>query len=145
MGLWCGATLYEILTGEVPYKEEGGRNQQENNFPLKPMRNAVPQSIQRLIMSCLSLDPKKRPSANQIIKLSEKHLNSSNRVVIYLSSIVILGIIVLCGYLYFGKPQPDSIEEKILVSLSFLSNLKRTKSFLLPFPCIMTESFIGVI
>ena len=111
--IWAfGATLYEILTGEVPYKEEGGKNQLENNFPLKPMGNSIPKSVQKLILSCLSMEPKDRPTANQIIKLSEKHLNSSNNIIIYISSILVLGLIALFGYWALGKPQSISVEEK---------------------------------
>ncbi len=119
--VWAfGATLYEILTGEVPYKEEGGRNQLENNFPLKSMGNAVPKSIQRLIVSCLSLDPKKRPTANQIIALAEKHLSASNRGKVFLSLLLTLGLVVLGCYLYFGKPQPISIEDRFKEAVALL-------------------------
>ena len=73
--IWAfGATLYEILTGNVPFGEEGGKNQLENNLKLKSIGSNIPKDVQKLIISCLALNPQERPTANQIIKLSEKHL-----------------------------------------------------------------------
>ena len=64
--IWAfGATLYEILTGEVPFGEEGGRYQQENNDLPSPI-NHVSSDIRRLINDCMALEPEKRPSAYQI-------------------------------------------------------------------------------
>lgn len=64
--IWAfGATLYEILTGDVPFGEEGGRYQQENNL-LPPPINNIPSDIRRLINDCMALEPDKRPSAYQI-------------------------------------------------------------------------------
>lgn len=64
--IWAfGATLYEILTGNVPFGEEGGRFQMENHAQ-PPQNNNIPSDIQRLITDCLSLEPGNRPSANSI-------------------------------------------------------------------------------
>lgn len=66
--IWAfGATLCEILTGKVPFGEEGGNCQKPNNLPM-PLIPNVSADIQRLVHTCLSLDPKKRPSAAEIKK-----------------------------------------------------------------------------
>ena len=120
--IWAfGATLYEILTGDVPFKEEGGKNQLENRMKLRPMGNNIPKDIQKLIFSCLSLKPQERPTANQIIKLSEKHLNSSNSIFKYTSIIIILSLLTW-GIYTLVKPSPIPIEETYLSALTMLNS-----------------------
>lgn len=125
--IWAfGATLYEILIGEVPFKEEGGKNQLENNMKLKSMGNNIPKDIQKLIFSCLSLNPQERPTANQIIKLSEKHLNTSNSIVKYASA-VILFTLIAWGIYTLIKPSPTTIEETYLSALTMLNSNEPNK------------------
>ena len=64
--IWAfGATLCEILTGKVPFGEEGGSNQVAKNMSMPSIPN-VPSDIQRLIHACLSPEPGNRPSAAEI-------------------------------------------------------------------------------
>lgn len=133
--IWAfGATLYEILTGEVPFKEEGGKNQLENNMKLKSMGNNIPKDIQKLIFSCLSLNPQERPTANQIIKLSENHLNTSNSIVKYASIIIVMSLLAW-GIYALIKPSPTTIEETYLSALTMLNsnepNKVRTGEFIM--------------
>lgn len=122
--IWAfGATLYEILTGEVPFKEEGGKNQLENNMKLSFMGNKIPKDIQKLIISCLSLNPKKRPNANQIIKLSEKHLDSSNSIVKYASVVILFALIIWGVYSWLSPTTPSiSMEESYNKALVMLNS-----------------------
>lgn len=76
--VWAfGATLCEILTGKVPFGEEGGKMQIETNAPM-PTIPGVSTSIQKLIHTCLSRDPKDRPSAEQIVKIAKAELYPTN-------------------------------------------------------------------
>lgn len=69
--IWAfGATLCEILTGKVPFGEDGGRTQLEGDDNLPKIEN-VSESIERLIQACLSKDAANRPSAEQIIKAAQ--------------------------------------------------------------------------
>lgn len=105
--IWAfGAMLYEILTGDVPYKEEGGKNQLEHNIRTVPMGKRIPKDIQRLILSCLALNPQKRPTANQIIKIAEKHIAASKVFRNILLGLV--AIIAAVGGYYILKPS-DSL------------------------------------
>lgn len=64
--IWAfGATLCEILTGNVPFGEDGGRNQSEKNLPM-PIIPHVSSDIQRLIYACLDENPNNRPSASEL-------------------------------------------------------------------------------
>lgn len=69
--IWAlGATLCEIIAGEVPFGEDGGKAQEESNLPI-PHIKGVSADIQRLIHDCLEKDPAKRPSAEQLVKAAE--------------------------------------------------------------------------
>lgn len=108
--IWAfGATLYEILTGEVPFAEEGGKNQLDNSMKLKSLGSNIPRDIQKLIISCLSLNPQDRPTANQIIKLSEKHLNFSKGVLKYTSALILLALVVWGAYSMLSPTPPSPI------------------------------------
>lgn len=111
--IWAfGATLYEILTGSVPFGEEGGRSQLEKNMKVGAMGGKIPKDVQRLVFSCLSLNPKERPTANQIIKISEKHINSSSGILKY-TSLVVLLLLASWGIYKFLTTQSSSFQQPI--------------------------------
>lgn len=100
--IWAfGATLYEILTGNVPFGEEGGKNQLESDIPLSPVTN-VPADIQRLISACLAKKPEDRPSAEQLIeaaKAKQFPLRSKRFLYLGLSALILLLIVGLMFFL----------------------------------------------
>ena len=61
-----GVTLYEMLTGEGPFREasRGQRFPQtkERPVPLRSRRQGVPASLDDLVLSCLARDPASRPT-----------------------------------------------------------------------------------
>lgn len=120
--IWAfGATLYEILTGNVPYREEGGKNQLMNNVQPQPMGSGTPKDVQKLILSCISLNPKDRPTANQIIKIAEKHLDSHGNIPKYALMIAgCLAIGLLAYYNLRSVPVPRSNEEIYHAALQML-------------------------
>lgn len=70
--IWSfGATLYELITGKMPFGENGGLDQLEKGTQPKPISQNIPNSIKKLIADCLSLDPGKRPSASKIYKAAQ--------------------------------------------------------------------------
>ena len=104
--IWAfGATLYEILTGNVPFGEEGGRFQMENHA-LPPQNNKIPSDIQRLITDCLSLEPGNRPSANSIKEaaLVRHYPIKSKRNFIWILGVVAILIIGLLAFAFLSKP-----------------------------------------
>jgi serine/threonine protein kinase len=61
-----GATLYELLTGKLPFPEQkdGEPYPQVSQPPssIRQHRPAVPTGLEKLVLSCLSRDPKARPN-----------------------------------------------------------------------------------
>lgn len=69
--IWAfGATLYELITGVVPFGESGGEYQLETGKSVEPIKQNIPNDIKNLIYDCLSLDISKRPTAEYIYKCS---------------------------------------------------------------------------
>lgn len=69
--IWSfGATLFELITGRVPFGENGGIAQLEEQLPPEISQN-IPSDIKKLISDCLSFDPAKRPSAANIYKAAQ--------------------------------------------------------------------------
>ena len=68
--IWAfGATLCEILTGNLPFGNEGGKAQANASMP--ELKEA-PLSVRNLILACLQSNPEKRPSARQIMDAAQK-------------------------------------------------------------------------
>lgn len=69
--IWSfGATLYEILTGSVPFGEKGGMRQLVDKDPTLDFKGMHP-DFRNLIKSCLQADPKQRPTARQIVESAQ--------------------------------------------------------------------------
>ena len=102
--VWAfGATLCEILTGQVPFGEDGGLNQRDNKVAMISL-SGLPSSIRNLIRACLQKDPKKRPSARQIMeaaRIKRFPLKSKKPLVFALAGLLLLG-----GAVYFFIPKP---------------------------------------
>ncbi len=77
--IWAvGATLYELVTGKLPYGEEGGYAQPEGKVKLE-FPKGIAADVQRLICSCLDEDPAKRPTAEELEALAREKLSSTKR------------------------------------------------------------------
>lgn len=66
-----GATIYELITGDVPFGDKGGERQSETNV-IPPIKAKIPKSIKSLVYSCLDVDPEKRPSAETVAEIARK-------------------------------------------------------------------------
>lgn len=105
--IWAfGATLCEILTGNVPFGEDGGQGQL-NGAAIKPL-TGLPTSIKKLIKACLQKDPNKRPTAAEIAKAAqEKRFPTKSKLPIYIIALVATIMATYVAFLFFAKPQPD--------------------------------------
>lgn len=111
--IWAlGATIYELINGDVPFGSEGGKAQKERKeVPL--LSHNVPKAIRTLLYSCLNADPQKRPSAHQIAELARNKGKKPIKNLLW-----VLAIVVVCsvGILLWAisKPSVKPIEPFLL-------------------------------
>lgn len=108
--IWAfGATLYELITGNPPYYDNGGDAQQST--PAVPQINInIPDDVKQIIYSCLNYDTTKRPSARQIIDLVMKRRYSRvTKKAVAIGSILILIVAGLITYLALHPREPKDM------------------------------------
>lgn len=99
-----GATLCEILTGKVPFGEDGGQAQAEGKYPM-PSIPGVSADIQRLIHDCLAQQPGDRPSAQQVADAARaRQYPPKSRRPLWLS-LIALAIVAAAGLIYYAFSQ----------------------------------------
>lgn len=111
--VWAfGATLYEILTGKVPFGEEGGKFQKENNVLPSPI-SGVSSDIQRLINDCLSMEPGNRPSAQYIKEAAQvkRYPIKSNKKYIWGVGIVGIAVAIIGAVMLVASPSSQKTRE----------------------------------
>jgi eukaryotic-like serine/threonine-protein kinase len=79
-----GVTIYELLTGHMPYPERG----KDEPFPqvlqsptsLRQYRMAVPVGLEKLVKRCLSRDPKARPNLATLLPKLHRYISRGPRM-----------------------------------------------------------------
>ena len=94
--IWAfGATLFEILTGEVPFGENGGKAQRPED-PI-PSVQGVPMAVNRLIGACLDYNPDGRPTARDLAEAAQyKQFPLKHRKWLWAS--LVTSIVLLIGF-----------------------------------------------
>lgn len=68
--IWAfGATLYQLITGKLPYGRGGGKDQPDGEVKLD-YPPIIPSNIKKLVNACLNKDPKQRPTAEELVLAS---------------------------------------------------------------------------
>lgn len=123
--IWAfGATLYEILTGKVPFGEEGGKKQKETNGVI-PAIPSVSSDIQRLIHACLAKDPAKRPTAEEIMESAEarQYPIKSKKIVYGALAFLFVALVVCASYFLINSKSKQPTQEQLyIVALSKLNS-----------------------
>ncbi len=102
-----GATLCEIITGKVPFGEDGGQAQAEGKHPL-PSIPGVSADIQRLIHDCLAQKPGDRPSAQQIADAARaRQYPLKSRKALWLA-LLALAVLTIGGVVYYLSHQESN-------------------------------------
>ena len=66
-----GATIYELLTGDVPFGNEGGALQAKG-ATIPDIKKKIPRRIKNIVYTCLNANPDKRPTAEKIAEIARK-------------------------------------------------------------------------
>jgi serine/threonine protein kinase len=79
--VWAfGATLFELITDDVPFGEFGGLNQKNDPEPpdLPESFKCVNQDLNHILKKCLSREPWDRPKAQDLVELANSFLNTGD-------------------------------------------------------------------
>lgn len=115
--IWAfGATIYEIITGDVPFGQYGGITQKTQDGKIPPIANDVSDELKQLVYDCLALNAWDRPDANEIVKRAQDHRTGKRptepssllkKTKYFAVSAVAAG---LCYFAYTSIDKPDKIE-----------------------------------
>lgn len=101
--IWAfGATLCEILTGCVPFGEEGGQAQIRGAS--MPVLSMISAPMQRVIHACLDKEPGNRPSAQQLMDAARARQFPLKRKLTVGWIILLIAVVTACGVLWKVHP-----------------------------------------
>lgn len=113
--IWAlGATLYELITGDAPFGDDGGSRQKKDTV-IPPIKRNIPEPIKDLIYSCLAYEPKNRPTARSIVDTVLEKRYSRGKKTIVLTSII--GIIIVAAITAFLVSSPKTNPDNHLNSM----------------------------
>lgn len=102
-----GATIYELITGDVPFGDKGGEKQIDTDV-IPQIKAKIPKSIKSLVYSCLNANPEKRPSAEVVAEIARKKGKKYfiTNALVLLVLIIVCSVFVVWGYSNSSDVQP---------------------------------------
>ena len=78
--VWAvGATLYELLAGDMPFGEHGGL-MQKSGAEIPNIPGNWTKDLQKIIFSCLQKEPWDRPIASKLVEWTDRHFRGEKLV-----------------------------------------------------------------
>jgi serine/threonine protein kinase len=123
--IWAlGASLFELITGNLPFGDMGGLNQ-KSGAPIPSTSNSVPKDLRKIITLCLQKETWNRPTAQEIagwckqyfktgkIRWKKKYKTILNpslnwRKIFWIAGIIIAIAGIIAIEIYYAPPKPES-------------------------------------
>lgn len=103
--IWAlGATVYELLTGDVPFGNKGGAAQLDGER-IPAIKKTISKKITKIIYACLEADPRKRPSAEFINEYASKKGKKNNHFIVP-GLLLMVGLSLVGLLLWFSNTKP---------------------------------------
>lgn len=106
--IWSlGATIYELITGDVPFGDEGGASQKKG-IKIPEIKVQSPSKVKKLVYACLNQNPDKRPTAESIAEYARN--KGRNNWLLNISILTVLIVVASSLFLwsYIGSPEPPT-------------------------------------
>ena len=107
-----GATIYELITGDVPFGDKGGEKQLKAET-VPEIKAKIPKTIKSLVYACLDANSDKRPSAEAIAEVARK----KGKKYFTTNALVLLSIIIIAFAIIVWNNTNTSETENPFVSL----------------------------
>lgn len=127
--IWAfGATLYEIITGDAPYGNDGGIKQTKGTHVPK-IKQSIPDAVKELIYSCLAFEPKERPTARQIVDivLKKRYARSKKTIVSVVASILLVAVAITCYFMTKHSSNPEAHLNSLYISADSIVSAQITE------------------
>lgn len=120
--IWAfGAELYQGLSGNMPFGEEGGKSQASGSR-LALIQGDYPQEVKRLTYRCLDKNPNRRPKAEEIASFTISAPNAkpsigakkskSNKGLVVTLSIAIVALLAIGAFVLMpSSSKPTAVED----------------------------------
>lgn len=111
--IWAfGATLYEIITGKVPFGEDGGSVQYDDKVRLSFNGLKISNDVKQLVCDCLNKNPFDRPTAEQLLNAAivEKYVRKKESqpkrvlIVCFFCALFVAGLVAIILALRGNEP-----------------------------------------